>query len=440
VIARGVRIGLAATKAPWSSALRSYVRDHSQGLEVEVIMDRPGLLRALPRIDVLVLDDVMRIFSAPDVEHARGSGVHVIGVSDQTDGLGRDFLARLGVDQVVPAGSPASDLVAIACQAPERDRVQRPPYWPSGSAVRRGRPSGGSRRGLLVAWTKVSGGAGSTEAIIAGAEMLARKSRVIVVEAEEVGPVMASRLLRSPEGGLGWALSQVGQGKAALPGGLSGRRGDGSPMLGRFDAVCGAPGATQVVNATHLEKFLEEALTSYDHVLVETGWLVASQSLRERFSAARAVLRMADAAVVLAGADPEGAARLVQWKAAAVGAGVGCPAWAAFGRARKSRYEQEHLRSLVEQNTGRFPFQGVGFLPEDHVVARARWNAELVRSGRWARALGDLLTSSLQAAAAFSRLGCGSRQVPVPGPGALLPGERVHDGPMRQPGHEAVAW
>ncbi len=41
-------IGLAATKATWSTAFRSYVRDHTQGITVEIIMDRFGLARSGP--------------------------------------------------------------------------------------------------------------------------------------------------------------------------------------------------------------------------------------------------------------------------------------------------------------------------------------------------------------------------------------------------------
>ncbi len=41
-------IGLAATKAAWSTALRSYVRDHTQGIAVEIIMDRFALARSGP--------------------------------------------------------------------------------------------------------------------------------------------------------------------------------------------------------------------------------------------------------------------------------------------------------------------------------------------------------------------------------------------------------
>ena len=93
-------VGLGATKAPWSSAFRSYVRDHGQGITLRVVMDRTELERAAPGFDILVLDDVMRTFSISDIARAQDRGAHVVGVFDPGPGLGRQYLAGLGVDEV----------------------------------------------------------------------------------------------------------------------------------------------------------------------------------------------------------------------------------------------------------------------------------------------------------------------------------------------------
>jgi hypothetical protein len=236
----------------------------------------------------------------------------------------------------------------------------------------------------------VSGGAGLTEVLVAVAEHLGKRARTLLIEADEVGPVLASRLLRSSDTGLAWAVSRAAHGQKALPDGLSGRREDGTAPVGNFDVVCGTPGAAQVIPAAELLRLVEEAAASYDRVLVETSWLVGAPSGRERFGAARAMLATADRAVVLAAPDPEGAARLVEWRAAAMALGCKAPCWAAFGRARTSRYERSHLADLLKANTGRHPFEDVCFLPEDPTVARARWNAELVWKGPWLRAVNTL--------------------------------------------------
>ncbi len=398
----GLVLGVAATKAPWSAGIRSYVRDHTQGITIEVVMDRAGLARVAGRLDVLLMDDVMRIFSIAEIAGAQERGAHVIGLYDPSSGMGREYLTSLGVDQVLPALTPPAEVVALVAQRGARERTTNSALAGSRPSVVN-RPVGrGKRRGLLSAWTKVGGGAGLTEAAVAAAEHLSKAGRVLLIEADEVAPVLVSRLLRSPDTGLAWAVSRAGQGQKVLPAGLSGPRGDGTSAVGHFDVICGTPGAAQVINAAHLVRLVEEALVSYDHVLVEASWLVGSPSGRERFGAARAALVLADRVVVFASADPEGAARLVEWKATSLAAGVQAPCWAAFGRAGRSRYERTHLASLLASNTGNHPYAGVTFLPEDPTVARARWNAEIVWKGQWARAVKALAAVTTSAAEGLS--------------------------------------
>jgi hypothetical protein len=147
---------------------------------------------------------------------------------------------------------------------------------------------------------------------------------------------------------------------------------------------------------------MSEALSSYDHVVVETGWLVGATSGRERFNTVRDVLSSADDVFVLASSDPEGAARLVEWRAAADIVGPQVPVVAAFGRAPDSRYEREHLAGVVRNNTGQKPFTDIVFLPEDPIVARARWNAELVWRGPWLQVVREVATRSLRYARPLS--------------------------------------
>ncbi|MHB1498596.1 MAG: hypothetical protein ACYCXN_11890 [Acidimicrobiales bacterium] len=400
---KALRIGVVATTAPWSAALRSYVRDHSRGATVEVVMDRPGLEAALPDLDVLVVDDIMRTFSVYDVSRAQSFGVHVIAVVDQANSASREHVNSLGVDQVLGSNLPPGELLAAVVESGSDGRDLSAPRRALSGFVRGPRVDGQNFRrkesGWVCAWTKASGGAGLTEAVIAAALTLSKRYRVLLVEAEEVAPVLLSRLSRSPEGGLPWALSRAGQGLAALPEGLSRLR-PGAPA-GRdcFDVVCAAPSAAHEVNAAQLDRFLAEASTIYEYVLVETSWLLGASSARERFSAARAVLRGAACIVVMATADPEGAGRLVQWKVAALGAGVGAPAFAAFGRSGASKYEREHLRSVVEANTGRHPYAGFAFLPLDPRVARARWNGEVVLKGPFVESVGALAARTAAVAA-----------------------------------------
>ena len=121
-------VGLGATKAPWSGAFRSYVRDHGQGITLRVVMDRTELERAAPGFDILVLDDVMRTFSISDIARAQDRGAHVVGVFDPGPGMGRQYLASLGVDEVLPATTAPAELAAhfLQREAPPRARDRGP--------------------------------------------------------------------------------------------------------------------------------------------------------------------------------------------------------------------------------------------------------------------------------------------------------------------------
>jgi DNA-binding NarL/FixJ family response regulator len=218
-------IGVSATKSSWSQDLRKYVRDHTQGIAVEVIMDPGRLLRPGDRrgFDVVLLDDLMRLFGAPELAAAQDSGAVVIGLFDEKSGMGREFLARLGANRLVPTSTPPSQLVEMIREVgPSPVIMARPPSL--SRALSRSKP----QRGWISAWTKVSGGAGLTETVVAVAEALSPGRRVLLIEAEEIGPILASRLRRSAESGLALALNRISRGQPAFPEALSLGLDDGS--------------------------------------------------------------------------------------------------------------------------------------------------------------------------------------------------------------------
>jgi hypothetical protein len=380
-------IGVSATKSSWSQDLRKYVRDHTQGIAVEVIMDPGRLLKPgdRRRFDVVLIDDVMRLFGAQELAAAQDNGAVIIGLFDERSGMGREFLARLGANRLVPSSTPPAQLVEMIQEVgPLRTTVARPKRL-SGTLSR---PN--PRRGWISAWTKVSGGVGLTETVIATAETLSAHKRVLLIEAEEIGPIMAARLRRSAESGLAPALNRIGRGQTAFPEALSAGVDDGSVALGGFDVICqtSMPGGPAITNPVQLVSLLDEAATIYDHVMVETGVLVnaASGVGRDRLAATRAALGHADGIVVLAAADPNGAVKLLEWQATSLAARIVAPTWAAFGRASRSGFEQAELAHQLEL-AGPASFGAIVFLPEDKIVSRARWNGGLVWKGRWLRAV-----------------------------------------------------
>jgi len=385
-----ILVALTATKAPWSTNFREYCREHTTDLSVEVIVNVRSLLHPAHRqYDVLVVDDMMRLVGAADVAAAHDRQVHVLGLTDPTQGLGRRFLEDLRVDQIATASLAPSELADLVRSVGPRNAHAGPAQRP---VLLRPRPGTPRRQGSLTTFTPVSGGTGLSETLVAVGEILACQRRgVLVVEADEVSPVLASRLRRAPGTGLPWALARAQHDRPVYPEGLTGGRDDGIAPLGSFDVICGisAPGGPLPVNPVELTALLEQALEIYEHVLVDTGpWLTrAPQTGRDRLNAARPALALARQALVFARATPDGATQLVEWRSAAHDNGLQVPISAVLGRAA-GKYERSHLAHMLEVNTN-WPhtFARVHFLPEDARVAKARWNADLVTGGRWWRSV-----------------------------------------------------
>jgi Mrp family chromosome partitioning ATPase len=329
-----VLVAVSATKLPWSSDFRGYTRDHTTDLGVEVIVTVRALLQPSHRsFDVLLVDDMMRLVSAADIAAAHDRQIHVIGLSDSAQGQGRAYLEELGVDQVIAVSTPPAEIAemirAIGPKNAHTEPARRSPVqtpWAPAPA----------RRGSLTAFMPTSGGAGLTEALVGVAEALCGRQSVLVVEADEVHPVLANRLRRSAQSGLPWALSRAQQAKPVFPEGLSGPNSDGLKPIGDFDAICGvsSPGGPTPVNPVDLTRALEEALAIYDHVLVDTGPWLTSQTGRDRLGAARATLELVARVVAFGRSTPDGVAQLVEWRANAHENGLGAPLWAVFGRCR----------------------------------------------------------------------------------------------------------
>ena len=112
---------------------------------------------------------------------------------------------------------------------------------------------------------------------------------------------------------------------------------------------------------------VDEALAVYDHVLVEIGPLLASPTgggVADRFAAGRVMAARAERAVVLASGDPEGAARLVEWRATAAEMDGPAAVWAVFGRVPgRGPFERSHLGGILEASTRPAGFVGVHYLP-----------------------------------------------------------------------------
>ena len=374
------RVGVSATPAPWSKVLRSYARDHASGVEIETLLDPRYLVRSdRQRLHILVVDDVARIFTPDSIAAAGAAGTFVIGLSDEANGMGRAYLERLGVQLVLPVSTAPEELLRTFDQL-------APPETAIGP-FQLAHDSTGARHGRLSVWYSVSGGSGLTEAMIGTAQVLARSGRVLVIEVDPVSAVMAARLNRSPSSGLAWCLNRISQGRPCIPEGLSGPAEDAASPLGAFDVITqGSAVAGSVIDARLLNALADEALASYDQVVVAAGPLAPGSggANRDVFSPGRTLLPRADVALAWTTSDPIGALVLGKWRTTADDLRLAGQAWAVLGRSSRSRFEEQQLAEVVQVATASRQFNRLCFLPEDDAVRRARWNGTMVTRGRWA--------------------------------------------------------
>ena len=80
-------------------------------------MDRFGLARSAPSLDVLIVDDIMRTFSRPDIASVRKSASISSGCTTAVRAWNATTWLILGVDVVLPATTPPAELVALIGQS-----------------------------------------------------------------------------------------------------------------------------------------------------------------------------------------------------------------------------------------------------------------------------------------------------------------------------------
>ena len=106
-----------------------------------------------------------------------------------------------------------------------------------------------------------------------------------------------------------------------------------------------------------------------------------SQTGRDRLGAARATLALAARVAGLRTVHSRWRRPAGRVASAALRQRAGSPVWAVFGRAGTSTNVRTWATSLDASTMPVRSFAGVHFLPEDRHIAKARWNAQLVRAG-----------------------------------------------------------
>lgn len=364
---RELELGLAVSPRAWADRLHRHTMDHG-GARVRVrVLDAAQALSEA--FDVLIVDDTCSFLDARLVEELRAGGKGVVGVADgpQMDEA-REWLARLGIDVVLPAAAPPGAFLEAAAGARATPTGQVPDANEE--------PIGERPSHLLVSVMGCSGGVGATEVAIGAAR--AWPGEVILADLDLSSPSVAQRLglallpnLRSAlhtrrrvVDGLDAELHAFADGVRVLPG-LPASVGDRLPARELTGLIDDLRGLGDVV--VNLPAGIPDPDASPDDVM----------------RTAASVLAESDLGTVVTVATPVGIRRMFEWAFRAAACGIAHPA-VVVNHAPRSVYARAEIRAEIQRVLEPSSIQ---FLPRDERVRRAAWNGAAVRRGPFMRAV-----------------------------------------------------
>ncbi|MGI9609882.1 MAG: MinD/ParA family ATP-binding protein [Acidimicrobiia bacterium] len=373
-------IAIAASGREWALGLHRFVADHG-GARVRLRVMHPE--QALDEsYDVLVIDDVTSFLSAHLVQQVQKRDRKVLGIFEEPAGEKR--LAKLGVNAVMRADAEPEAFVAtivnLAAQRNVDDEFAELIADLHGDEPHPGQPA--DARIVVVAGA--GGGVGATEVAIAlAADLTARRSRVCLVDADDVAPALAQRLdlplhpnirtamdhLQHGTGSVGDALHRQDSGFTVLPGlpnvrdWVEVRSGDALDVISALAAV-------------------------HDVVLVNISALVEQtpgDSRGEgRFGVARLVLGAADAVVLVAGPTPVSVGRVIEWLADTQRLLADSPLHVVVNRFDDGSFARgeiaQEFQDVVQPSS-------LTFVPSDSKLVKAAWEGTLTPPSGFRRAI-----------------------------------------------------
>jgi MinD-like ATPase involved in chromosome partitioning or flagellar assembly len=366
-------VALAFTADLWVEELHRHLTDHG-GARVRTLLVEPeGALEE--SYDVLVAGHRWPALTRALVADVHTHGRAVVGVHDAEEPASREHLIALGVDVLVDsAAGPDAFVRAIASVAGRRDDRS-----PAGLV----RPD--TRVGRLVT---VGGapGTGRTEIAIELALAIGRRSRVVLVDADDVAPAIAARLQMPIEPNVRTAIDAVEHGRGELDRCIL------TEPSSRLRILSGLPNASSwaQVRPNEVIRVVDRIGDDADVVVADGAGVledVAPTSARGRFATARAVVAHSDVLVAVCEPSPHGVGRLLGWAVEALALAPGAALIVVVNRAPDARFRRGEMFDEISAN---LPLVDVGFLPSDRRVGDAAWAGTTVARGPFTRAVADL--------------------------------------------------
>lgn len=399
----------------WANRVVRHVTDHGGGrVRLRVVDGRVALEE---EFDILIAEDVTSFLNARFVHEVHRRGRQILGVFDPEEATGRERLLDLAVDDVIEATATSEEFVRrIRGIIPDVAFLPGPGRGPghglpmgaslaglglSGNGLagnglhggaatgegadiwRSGRRSGG----LLWAVGGPPGGCGASEVAVELARALRlNRGTSVLLDLDERAPCLAQRLGLAPIPNVRSALDALFHGAGHLGAAFQ------PVAAGGFELLAGLanPSDWAQLRPHEVTEVTSELRAVRDHIVVNVSPyledLTQAASV-DRFGVSRAILAAADVIVGVGLATPVGVARMVAWLADVGQLAPGRPVHLVVNRAPTNSFVRSEVRAEILRN---FAPASLQFAPLDASVEKAGWRGELVPTGPFTRAVGDL--------------------------------------------------
>lgn len=358
----------------WAQQLHLHLMDHGGARVAGYVVSASDTQTSA--YDVLIADDVASFLTPRLVGDVRRRGAGIVGVFDpaEADGAGKQRLAELGVDDVVPLDAGVEAMVETITRVAG-------PFVVDDRGVDRLRadlaadPARSAPLPELVAVVGASGGVGATEiAIGLAGRMRRRLDRVALVDADERGPAVGQRLRLPPEPNLSLVVDDVIH-----------RDGDAGRSLHRhggmrIEVLPGTPDPRRVrLRTDEVATVVGDLRSSGRAVVVDVA---AGQPPTTEPTIASTLVHLATSIVVVGRATPVGCRRIVEWLAGTR------PMDATLHVVVNDHAGGSYVLGEIEAELRRrFAVDSLHVVGHDRQVARADWDGVVVRSRRFLRAM-----------------------------------------------------
>ena len=356
-------VALVFTADPWVEQLHRHLSDHGGARVRSLVVDATVALEE--SYDVLVASHRSPLLTRAFVGDVHARGRRVLGVHDLAEPASRGHLLAVGVDALIESDSSVDSFVrALVALVDSRGPSARP----SVATDRTGR--------LIV----VGGppGTGRTEVAI----QLARSTPgSVLLDADDVGPAVAQRLGLALEPNLRSAIDAVEHGDGDLDDTLQPVPQDGLQVV----AGVPSPNAWTQVRPSEVLRVVTRLADDFATVVADGAGMLqdVGTAPRGRYATAQAIVREADALVVVGDASPVGVTRVLAWSSDARALAPVTPLLVVLNRAPRDAFRRGELFEEVGRSIDAID---VVFLPYDQGVTHAAWAGTPIGRGHFAKA------------------------------------------------------